>query len=75
MFSGNLRNFWCPGIFFLGCVTNHASISKKIVEVWVQNQKNKVKPWVGPLPSPRRSLLRTLGDVLANAKYVDRSFV
>jgi hypothetical protein len=27
-----------------------------------------VKPWSGPLPSPRHSPLRTLGDAMANAK-------
>jgi hypothetical protein len=50
------------------------SISQKIIDVWIQNRRNKVKPWTGPPPSLRRSPLRTLDDVVANSKYVDRSF-
>jgi hypothetical protein len=44
------------------------SISKKIVDVWIMNCKGKVYPWTGPLPFPRRSPLRTLGDIFAKAK-------
>jgi hypothetical protein len=47
------------------------SISKGIVDVWIENHKGKVKPWEGPLPSPRQSPLCTFGDVLARAKIVE----
>lgn len=48
------------------------SISKGIVDVWIENHKGKVKPWEGPLPSPHRSPLRTFGGVLAKAMIVER---
>jgi hypothetical protein len=50
------------------------STSKQIVDIWIQNQKNKIKPWSGPLLSPRRSPLRTLSDAVANARYIDHSY-
>jgi hypothetical protein len=48
------------------------SISKQIVEVWINNRRNQGKPWTGPLPPPQKSPLRTLGDALANAKVENR---
>jgi hypothetical protein len=47
---------------------SECSISKKIVDAWINNRRNIGKPWCGPLPPPRESPLRTLGDALANAK-------
>jgi hypothetical protein len=49
------------------------AISRRIVDIWIENHKGKVKPWAGPLPSPRRSPLHTFGDVLAKAKVAERS--
>jgi hypothetical protein len=49
------------------------SISKQIVDVWMANHKGKAEPWSGPLPPPRMSSLRTLGDMFAKAKHVQRS--
>jgi hypothetical protein len=49
------------------------AISRRIVDIWIENRKGKVKPWAGPLPSPRQSPLRTFGDILAKAKVVERS--
>jgi hypothetical protein len=48
------------------------SMAKKVIDVWVNNQRNKCRPWCGPLPPPRQSPLRTLGDALANAKIEKR---
>jgi hypothetical protein len=48
------------------------SMAKKVIDVWVNNQRNKGRPWCGPLPPPRQSPLRTLGDALANAKIEKR---
>jgi hypothetical protein len=45
------------------------SISKKVVELWISNRQNKAEPWTGPLPTPRKSPPRTLGDALANPKF------
>jgi hypothetical protein len=45
------------------------SISKKLLELWSTNCRSRVRPWKGPLSSPRQSLLHMLGDVLANAKF------
>jgi hypothetical protein len=44
------------------------SISKKIIEFWVTNRQNRVKPCSGPLPPPRQSPIRTFGDAIKNAK-------
>jgi hypothetical protein len=46
-------------------------ISRKIVDVWIENYKGKVHPWIGPLPTPHRSPLCTFGDFLAKAKVVE----
>jgi hypothetical protein len=36
------------------CATlKEGSISKKIIELWSANHRNKVKPWNGPVPPPR----------------------
>jgi hypothetical protein len=48
------------------------SVVKRIVDVWVDSRKGKVKPWKCPLPLPRRSPVRTFGDVLAKAKVEER---
>jgi hypothetical protein len=34
--------------------------------------RNKVKPWNGPLPPPRQSPLRTIGDAIANVRVETR---
>jgi hypothetical protein len=44
------------------------SIAKKVIDMWVNNRRSKGQPWSGPLPPPRQSPLRALGDALANAK-------
>jgi hypothetical protein len=44
------------------------SISKKLVDLWISNHRSKVRPWKGPLPPPRQSPMRTLGDAITNAK-------
>jgi hypothetical protein len=49
------------------------SISKRIVDVWVDNRKGKIKPWVGPLPPPRQSPMRPFRDVFAKALIVEKS--
>jgi hypothetical protein len=43
------------------------SVSKKLIDTWTMNRRDKVKPWQGPLPPPRVSPPRTLGDALAAA--------
>jgi hypothetical protein len=48
------------------------SLSTKIVQLWTANRKSKVKPWCGPLPSPRQSPLRTFGDAMAKAKITPK---
>jgi hypothetical protein len=47
------------------------SISKQIVDVWVNNRRKQGKPWSGPLPPPRQSPPRTLGDAVAKARVVN----
>jgi hypothetical protein len=42
------------------------SLAKRIIDDLVV--KNKPRPWVGPLPAPRKSPLRMIGDVISNAK-------
>jgi hypothetical protein len=44
------------------------SLVKKVIDVWMHNRWNMGRPWSGPLPPPRQSPLRTLGDALANSK-------
>jgi hypothetical protein len=48
------------------------SMSKKVVDLWVANRRNKAKLWRGPLPPPRQSPLRTLGDAMAKAKIAPK---
>jgi hypothetical protein len=48
------------------------SVSKQIVQLWIANRQSKAKPWCGPLPSPGKSPLRTLGDAMANAKFTPK---
>jgi hypothetical protein len=48
-------------------IKSKTSLSNKIVEVWVENRRKKGAPWKGPLPEPRISPSRTLGDVLTVA--------
>jgi hypothetical protein len=48
------------------------SVSKQIVQLWIANRQSKAKPWCGPLPSPGKSPLRTLGDAMANAKITPK---
>jgi hypothetical protein len=48
------------------------SISKQIVDTWITNRRKNGKPWTGPLPPPRNSPLRTLGDAMAKARVVKR---
>jgi hypothetical protein len=45
---------------------------KRIVDTWLNNRRNN-KPWEGPLPPPRKSPPRTLGDAMAQAKIKVRS--
>jgi hypothetical protein len=45
------------------------SLAKKVIDVWMYNRRNRGQSWSGPLPPPRQSPLRTLGDALANAKF------
>jgi hypothetical protein len=49
------------------------SNAKKVIDIWVGNQRNRGRPWSGPLPPPCKSPLRTFGDALANARIVSRS--
>jgi hypothetical protein len=44
------------------------SFSKQIIDAWVRNRWNDGKPWIGPVPPPRKSPLRTLGDAIATTK-------
>jgi hypothetical protein len=44
----------------------------KHIHVWVGNRQNVGRPWSGPLPPPRQSLMHTLSDALANAKVERR---
>jgi hypothetical protein len=48
------------------------SISRKIVDVWIESHKGKVNPWIGLLPTPHRSPVRTLREFLVKAKVVER---
>jgi hypothetical protein len=48
------------------------SMAKKVIDVWVNNRRNKGHPWCGPLPPLHQSPLRTLGDALVNAKIKER---
>jgi hypothetical protein len=48
------------------------SMAKQIVGTWITNRRKNGKPWTGPLPPPRKSPLRTLGDALAKARVVKR---
>jgi hypothetical protein len=57
-----------PGSTKVCTKLKEGSISKEIVELGVVNWRNKVKSWNEPLPSPRQSPLRTIGDAIANAK-------
>jgi hypothetical protein len=56
-----------------GAKVSETSLSKQIVNVWVNNHSKKIKPWKGPLPPPRQSPPRTLGDALAKAKVETKS--
>jgi hypothetical protein len=49
-----------------------ASSSNRTEDGWVTVRRKKGKPWRGHLPPPRQSPRRMLGDVLANAKILDR---
>ncbi|TVU40757.1 hypothetical protein EJB05_14233, partial [Eragrostis curvula] len=48
------------------------SLAEKIINAMVQKRSKAwtpaTKPWQGPLPPPRKSPMRTLGDALATAK-------
>jgi hypothetical protein len=46
-----------------------ASLTKKVIDDWIHNRRNRGQSWSSLLPSPRQSPLRTLGDALANAKF------
>jgi hypothetical protein len=48
--------------------SDDVNLSKKIVSKLVQRNING-RPWQGPLPPPRVSPPRTLGDFLAMASY------
>jgi hypothetical protein len=50
-------------------IPSDVKLSKSIVSNLVQ-RKIEGKPWQGPLPSPRVSPPRTLGDYLATATYL-----
>jgi hypothetical protein len=49
---------------------NSRSLAEKIVSVLVQ-RKLESRPWKGPLPPPRVSPPRTLGDAIASAKRIN----
>jgi hypothetical protein len=48
-------------------VKSKASLSSRIIDVWMENRRKKGAPWKGSLPEPRISPSHTFGDVLALA--------
>jgi hypothetical protein len=61
-----------PATPMAGKHLKEGSIPKKIIDVWVGNRWNVDRPWSGPLPLPRQSPMRTLGDALAKSKVKRR---
>jgi hypothetical protein len=48
-------------------VKSKTSLSSKIIDVWMENQRKVGAPWKGPLPKPSKSPLHIFGNVLASA--------